>query len=122
MDDAIRSTVDTGYVDISLVAMLRVIRKHLVLFSLFVILCTGAGVAYAYLATPFYRSQTLLSPVSESSMAGGTFGQILSGFGFGSMGIRQARNSRAVGLAGFVFPLFHACFYRGQQLITAVVF
>ena len=83
MDQSVTHNPSTEYVDISLVGMLRVVRQHWVLFTLFVALCTGSAVAYAFLSTPYYKSSTLISPVSDSTPTAGFFGQVLSGFGFG---------------------------------------
>jgi len=121
MDDAVRQTANTEYVDISLVGMLRVVRKHVVLFAIFMILCTGAGTAYAFLSTLYYKSSSLISPVSDSSpISGGIFGQMLSGFGLGGMNMRQARNSRAVGLAALSSPYFTRAFIEENNLLPVL--
>ena len=87
------------YADISIVGMLRTIRQNWILFSAFVVVCAASSVAYAFLATPYYKSSTLLSSASSQTVNAGFFGQVLGGFGLGGLTNRQARNSRAVGLA-----------------------
>jgi uncharacterized protein involved in exopolysaccharide biosynthesis len=105
------------YADISIVGMLRTIRRHWMLFSTFVVLCTAVSVAYAFLATPYYRSSTLLSSASSQTGNAGLFGQVLGGFGLGGLTTRQARNSRAVGLAALSSPYFTRAFIEENNLL-----
>jgi uncharacterized protein involved in exopolysaccharide biosynthesis len=120
MDQAVKQASVTEYVDISLVGMLRVIRQHWLLFTTFLMICTVSSVAYAFLSTPYYRSSTLISPASDQSMSGGFFGQVLSGFGIGGMSTRQARNSRAVGLAALSSPYFTRAFIEENNLLPVL--
>jgi uncharacterized protein involved in exopolysaccharide biosynthesis len=120
MDQPVKLDTVSEYADISIVGMLRTVRQNLLLFCTFVILCTGASVAYAFLATPYYLSSTLITPVSDSSASAGVFGQVLSGFGFGGLSARQARNSRAVGLAALSSPFFNRAFIEENNLLPVL--
>ena len=121
MNESRGTAVSTEYVDISIVGILRVVRKHWVIFLTLLVTCTAAGVSSAFLATPIYRSSTLISPVSESSMSGGTIGRMLQSFGgggmIGGMGVRASRNSRAVGLAALSSPYFTRAFIEENKLL-----
>jgi uncharacterized protein involved in exopolysaccharide biosynthesis len=120
MDQAVTHNPSTEYVDISLVGMLRVVRQHWLLFILFVVVCTGGAATYAFAAAPYYKSSTLISPVSDQSGTAGFLGQFLGGFGFGGMNMRQARNSRAVGLAALSSPFFTRAFLEENNLLPVL--
>ncbi len=124
MDDTVNTSVATDYVDISVVGMLRVIRQHWKSFVAFVTVCTGVSVAYAFLSMPIYKSTTLISPASGSTMAGGSIGRLLSGFGagnmLGGMGIGAARNSSAVGFAALSSPYFTRAFIDDNNLLPVL--
>ncbi|MEC9375141.1 MAG: Wzz/FepE/Etk N-terminal domain-containing protein [Pseudomonadota bacterium] len=116
MEEAPRNIDHTEYVDISVVGRLRVIRKHAILFAMFVCLSTSLGVAYAFLSTPKYKSTTLISPSSDGAQ-GNYVTSLLGGLGFGGMNMRQARNSRAMGLAALSSAFFTRAFIEENNLL-----
>ena len=123
MDQIVKAPTDTEYVDLSVVAMLRVIRRHWVSFLFFLVICTGLSVAAAFLTAPVYKSTTLISPVTSSPLTGGgAISRLAMNFGFGGMGIGQQRNSRAVGMAALSSPYFTRAFIQERNLLPILFY
>jgi capsular polysaccharide biosynthesis protein len=124
MNESRDSAVSTEYVDLSVVGMLRVIRQHWIMFLAVLLVCTSASVTYAFLATPIYKSSTLITPVSGET-GGGGIGRLLQSIGggaLGGMGIRAARTSRAVGLTALSSPYFTRAFIKENNLLPVLFY
>ena len=121
MNESTYAAKEFEYVDISLVSMLRIIRKRWISFLLLLVLCTSASIAYAFLVTPVYKSSTLISPVASGSMNAGSMGRLMQSFGLG-VGARATRNSKAVGLAALSSPYFTRAFIDENNLLPILFY
>ena len=116
------SADSAAYVDISIVAIARLIRDRKFTFILVFLSIFGGSISYAFLATPVYRAEVIVSPVSGGLRAGGGLGRALQGFGsvgmlLGGGGTAAGRNARAVGMSALTSPFFTRAFIEDQGLL-----
>ncbi len=119
MADAREIKSGGDYVDISLVAIFRRIRRHWAILLASVALTTVLSIAYAYMATPVYQSSILLAPATQTSSMGGMAGRLLQSFGGGMFGGGGAarRNEKAIALSALTSPYFTRAFIEENNLL-----
>jgi uncharacterized protein involved in exopolysaccharide biosynthesis len=106
--------VDPPQNDLSLLAIWRFLGRHIALLSVFVVIFTAGAVALAFMLTPMYRSEVVVSPADTSSggLGGDLGGQLgglasLAGINIGGAGGKKSDEALAylrsrVFAAGFI--------------------
>jgi uncharacterized protein involved in exopolysaccharide biosynthesis len=106
--------VDPPQNDLSLLAIVRFLGRHMALISVFVVIFTAGAVGLAFILTPMYRSEVVVSPADTSSggLGGDLGGQLgglasLAGINIGGAGGKKSDEALAylrsrVFAAGFI--------------------
>jgi len=106
------------YADISLVAIVRQVRRYWYLLAGTFSVCLIASLLVAFLSTPVYQSFVLLTPAETGADANGSIDRLLQRFGGGStMFGGGGLNSRAVSLAALTSPYFTRAFIEENNLL-----
>src|ERR1700722_11903215 len=71
--------VDPPQNDLSLLAIWRFLGRHMAVLSVFVVIFTAGAVGLAFILTPMYRSEVVVSPADTSSGGLGDLGGQLGG-------------------------------------------
>jgi len=122
MDQVMHEQDSRVYVDISLLAISRMVVERKALFLAVYLIIVGASIAYAFLATPLYRSEVITTPVSGGSSGAGGLQRMLTGFGgagmlLGGFGNSSTRNARAAGMSALTSPYFTRAFIEENNML-----